>query len=122
MAEKGKVETFWQRWQGVRPERNDAILWEERDGTVILTVSRTDWLARFLRWLTARPLRRRIELDEIGSLVWKLCDGRHTVGEIAEELVQRYRLMKREALTSLAEFLTQLRRRGLVRWQEAKEG
>jgi hypothetical protein len=123
MAEKGKTEILWRRWQGVRPERNDAILWqEERDGMVILTVSRTDWLARFLRWLTARPLKRRIELDEIGSLVWKLCDGRHTVGEIAEELVQRYRLMRREALASLAEFLTQLRRRGLVGWQEAKEG
>ena len=116
-----QAETLWHRWQRVCPQRNGAIRWEERDGKVIITIARTDWLARFLRWLTARPLKRRIELDEIGSLVWKLCDGRHTVGEIAEELVQRYRLMRREALASLAEFLTQLRRRGLVGWQEAKE-
>jgi hypothetical protein len=51
-----------------------------------------------------------------------LCDGQHTVGDIAEELIRRYRLMRREAITSLAEFLSQLRRRGLVGWQEAKEG
>jgi hypothetical protein len=117
-----KAETLWHRWQRVRPHRNEAIRWEERDGTVIITIARTDWLARLLRWLIARPLKRRIELDEIGSLVWQLCDGQHTVGDIAEELIRRYRLMRREAITSLAEFLSQLRRRGLVGWQEAKEG
>lgn len=121
MRPKMTAEALWRHWQGVRPQRSDAVFWDERDGTVTLTVPRTDWVGRLLRWLTARPLKRRIELDEIGSLVWKLCDGQHTVGEIADALVQRYQLMRREALASLAEFLTQLRKRGAVRWEEAKE-
>ncbi|GBC99213.1 Coenzyme PQQ synthesis protein D [bacterium HR17] len=107
------------QWQQVRPLRADGVAWEERDGVVLITVRRNDWVARLVRWFSGRPLIRRIELDEIGSLVWSLCDGQHTVSDIADRLTARYQLMRREALASLVEFLTQLRRRRLVCWEEA---
>lgn len=119
MGHKAPAQNAERRWQQVRPLRAEGVRWEERDGTVVITVRRTDWVGRLWGWLSSRPPLRRIELDEIGSLVWALCDGHHTVGDIADALVARYQLLRREALASLTEFLTQLRRRGLVHWEEA---
>ncbi len=33
----------------------------------------------------------KIKLDPLGSLVWKLCDGEHTVGDILHELQNTFR-------------------------------
>lgn len=117
---QGKAkEQALQRWSRQRPCWADGVEWQNREGVVIIKVRRRDWLGRLMRWLTARDVRRQIELDEIASFVWSLCDGQHTVADIAEALMQRYQLLRREAMASLMEFLVQLHRRGLVRWEEA---
>ncbi len=110
----------WLEWQQRCPLRRDQVEWQEREGTVLLRLRRTDWLARLMSWLVSRPLYRQVELDEIGGLVWQLCDGAHTVGDIANALQQRYQLSRREAIASLIQFLEQLHRRGLIAWEEAK--
>ncbi len=62
--------------------------WEEgEDGRVRVLVPRYGdhppgrWLSRAL---SREPIR--VRLDETGSLVWKACDGRRTVTEIAASL------------------------------------
>ncbi len=32
----------------------------------------------------------KIKLDPLGSLVWKMCDGEHTVGDILQELQKTF--------------------------------
>jgi len=104
-----------------RPCRSEQVEWQQKGEKVLIKVRRSDWLGVLLRWLTSRPVHRQIELDEIGGFVWNLCDGFHSVADIAEELEQRYQLSRREALASLAEFLSQLQKRGLIRWEEDKK-
>ncbi len=110
----------WQEWQQRCPLRSDQVEWQEREGRVLLRVRRTDWVARLLSWLVSRPLYRQVELDEIGGLVWQLCDGTQTVSDIANALQQRYQLSRREAIASLIQFLEQLHQRELIVWEEAK--
>ncbi|WP_300158746.1 PqqD family protein [Solidesulfovibrio sp.] len=71
-------------------------------------------LARRLGLWDGKVLRRTVELDAMGSAVWRLIDGRRTAGEIAAALAGRYRLDPREAELAVAEFLRQLGRRGAV--------
>lgn len=60
------------------------------------------------------PQKKTLELDEIGSLVWSLIDGRHSVGAIAKTLGETYELEAREAELSTSTFLRELGRRGLI--------
>jgi len=71
-------------------------------------------LARRLGLWDGRALRKTIELDAMGSAVWRLIDGRRPAGDIAAVLAAHYKLDPREAELAVAEFLRQLGRRGAV--------
>lgn len=114
-------EKFLRQFIQRHPRRSEQVEWQQQGEKVIIKVRRSDWLGVLLRWLTSRPIQRKIELDEIGGLVWSLCDGFHSVAAIAEELELRYQLSRREALASLVEFLEQLQKRGLISWEEANK-
>lgn len=60
------------------------------------------------------PGERIINLDRIGSIVWELCDGDRTIGDIASYLVEKYKVMPEEAEISLNAYFNQLSRRGLI--------
>lgn len=114
-------EKIFHQFSQRKPRWFDQVEWQNWGEKVILKVRRSDWIASFLQWLVSRPIYRQIELDEIGSFVWQLCDGSHTIAEIAEALQKRYQLSRREAFASLAEFLNQLQKRGLIQMEEANE-
>jgi len=71
-------------------------------------------LAKRLGVWDGKVLRKTVELDAIGSFVWRMSDGRTTVGEIGAALAARYKLDADEARLAVAEFLRQLGRRGAV--------
>jgi hypothetical protein len=50
----------------------------------------------------------RIRLDEIGTLVWKNCDGQLSAQEIAEKLRERFGDKVEPAEDRLQQFITQL--------------
>lgn len=80
-----------------------------------------DVMRRFGMW-NGRPLTKTLELDELGSRVWDLVDGRRSAGEVARELAEAYGLFPREAETAVAAFLRELGRRGLVAFRPPGEG
>ncbi len=118
---------------GAKPVRNPAVQWELVDGKtgeeVLLTVPppKSAWLP-LLRIVAVVPNKeRRILLDEIGSFVWKRCDGETSVQEMCDALCGHYRLSYREGLVSLTTYLRQLGRRSLVafameRHEDAESG
>ena len=71
-------------------------------------------LARRFGLGDGRVLPRSLELDEMGSAVWRLIDGVRPAGDIAAGLAARYQLDTREAELAVAEFLRQLGRRGAI--------
>jgi len=98
------------------PVRNQAIEAEEtEDGEVRLVIPlRQTWWARLLAKVFYVPKTRRVALDEVGSFVWGLCDGKHNVRQIIQALCERYRLHRKEAEVSVVAYLRQLARKGII--------
>jgi hypothetical protein len=76
-------------WDHLAPVQ--VIEWEEVDGLVHLLVPRFGRgriAARLQRFLRQAPYR--VHLDDVGSFIWKRCDGRTRVDEIGRALRQEF--------------------------------
>ena len=100
----------------VVPVRNPLVQWERKDGEVLLTVPmRNDALARIARMIVRNvPGARQLSLDEVGSQVWELIDGRRNVNSVIEQISSTYKLTRREAEASVTLFLQMLAKRNLI--------
>ena len=60
-----------------RPTRNDSLRWEENDnGEVQVFIERQEtWKVRLLSKVFYIPKERKITLDEVGTEVWRMCNG-----------------------------------------------
>ena len=99
------------------PYANDAIKLEVRpDGSALASVpmQKPKWVDGPMGWFLPYSTHRRVELDEIGVVVLKLCDGKRKVEEIVEEFAKRHMLSWREAQICVLAFLRQIVERGLV--------
>ena len=101
---------------GVKPVRNPALDWRtEENETVIITVKRKEkTLEKIFGKIFPIPKFKRIRLDEVGSFVWKLCNGENTIDTIIKKLSSEYKLTKREALVSLLSYLRTLSSKNLI--------
>ncbi len=98
------------------PVRNELVLWEE-DGEGLVTLKiprRQDRVGRILSTFFAAPEHRQISLDELGSDVWRLCDGHRSLQQMVTVLADKYKLSRREVELSLSVFLRTLAKRRLV--------
>ena len=85
------------------PALRDGLIWETlEDGTVIVSVDEG---------------RVRV-LNEAGTLIWRMIDGRHTVQQMAESLSQEYDGLSVEAAErDVAQFVNGLAERGLISFE-----
>jgi hypothetical protein len=88
------------------------------DGKVTITESRQEetWLAKLLS-KGLEPGHNHIALDEVGSLVWSLCDGEHTVRQIAEAIAERFGDDYDPDSKRLAVFMLTMKQRGWLVWK-----
>ncbi len=100
----------------VRPLRNPTLEWKHNEeGNVVATLTRRAGLkGKVITFFLAVPEARPIVLDEVGSFVWDMCDGQHSVEQIVEALRQKYKLSRREVEISLNEYLRMLGKRGMI--------
>lgn len=95
------------------PVVNPGVHAEHDEHRIILKVRRlrgTGILARF----QPPVLEQRVKLDELGSFVYGLIDGKRTAREIIGAFERRYQVNRREAELSCAEFLKALARRNAI--------
>ncbi len=99
-----------------RPLRNPELEAEHTDdGEVSLRIPRRKvWWLNVLAKLGSVPDYRTIALDRVGSSVWDLCDGEHTVKELIGTLAQKHQLARKEAELSMVTYLRQLAERGII--------
>ncbi len=99
-----------------RPIRNPALAHHvNNEGYVVVTLPRReDTTGKLLSWVFMVPESRPVVLDEIGTMIWGLCDGKHSFADLAAALAERYSITSREAEVSLAEFLRRLGKRGMI--------
>jgi len=96
------------------PVRNEGVTAEETgDGCLKLTVRiprGTGFMARF----QPPVMERNVELDELGSFVFRQIDGQRTAAEILDAFADRYRVARREAELSCIAFLKSLAGRRVI--------
>ncbi len=102
------------------PVRHREVLEERLENGLLrlsVPVAVRPWIARLSIRLGASlpaPPRRRIELDRLGTEVWRRLDGTSTLREIAAAFAAEHRLPAREAEAAVARFVRELGRRGLI--------
>ena len=106
-----------------KPVRNDQIEWEEnKDKEVVVTLRRSDsWKIRILSKMFWVPEKRTIVLDEIGSEVWRMCDGRTNVRAMIKRLGDTHQLNAKESEISLLAYLKQLGQKRIMGFVVDKE-
>jgi len=100
----------------LRPVRNDAVIWQENAaGEAELNIPyRKDRFARVVAFIVHLPETRRVQLDEVGTFVWKLCDGNHTVDGIVREMARHYKMNRAEVEASVGRYLQMLAERRFI--------
>lgn len=91
------------------------LTWEEKNGEVVLIHAKE--LGRMERALMSvvggsEVLRR--PLGKMGSAVWRLCDGRHTVADICADLKERFGAEAEPVLKRVAAYLKMLAERNYI--------
>ena len=99
-----------------RPVRNPELAYlRQENGEIAITLRRRkDPLTRLLSLLFVVPRQKQIVLDDVGSDIWELCDGNHTVEQLIADIASKHKLEPREAEVSLTNYLRQLGRRRLI--------
>jgi len=95
--------------------------WYEEEGLIRLKVIKFE--GRLGKWLCNtlnKPNHIIVNLDEMGSFIWKRCDGKTTIGEILDELKESMgeRFEKEGMEPRSFFFLHMLRNQGFIVWRE----
>jgi hypothetical protein len=112
---------------GAIPVRNATVEWaretrdESQPNVALLRIPRrSDKFGNTIAKLFKLPDYRRLELDEIGSDVWEMCDGTISVDALTRAICTKYRLNRRQAEASVTAYLRMLAERRLVALKAAK--
>ena len=103
----------------VRPRR--LLAWRAEDGRCVLLRPRLG-ASRPGRWLAglAGDPYYRIRLDEVGSLVWKACDGRTSLAEIARSMRAAFGARVEPADERLARFVGRMLKGRMIAVEDAE--
>jgi len=105
----------------LKPVKNPVLTWEktrdEKTKEEIIEITfpfkKGKWLQLWSK-IYKIPDERRVALDKMGSFVWEKCDGERRVADIAQDLADKYKLVRQEAEISLSGYLQQLAKRGFI--------
>jgi Coenzyme PQQ synthesis protein D (PqqD) len=80
-------------------ERNTTILWRELDGEAVLL---------------SPSAGCSYNLNQVGTLIWKLLDGKHTPNDIAQAICEVYEVEEEQALSDVESIIADLRANDLL--------
>ena len=115
----------------LKPVRNPYLEWsnsEKGEVTITLKMKKTKKTKFFSKLFPSVPkeVTKKTTLDEVGSFVWNMCDGKHTIEEIVQKLSEKYKMMRQETEVALTTYIQQLSSRRfigvLVPKEKKKEG
>jgi len=102
------------------PVQNSEITTEvSTSGHLIIRypVALRPWIAKWLRRFkgTSPQIRyRKLQLDNLGTGVWQMIDGKRTVQDIIDDFAQIHQLPAAESESAVTQFLRDLGKRGLI--------
>ena len=101
-------------------ERSEVTL-ESGDIVIRYPVTMRPWMAKWIQRFKGPSPRvgsRKLQLDSLGTEVWKMIDGKRTVQNIVDAFAGAHQLEDREAETAVTQYLRDLGKRGLIGMQE----
>jgi len=99
-----------------RPVTNPTIKTEEsQDGmiTLVIPVDRSG-LPNLVSKSLSIPEQKKIQLDEVGSKVWRKIDGNTSISDLSRWMESEFKISQREAEVSLSTYFQKLTEKGLV--------
>ncbi len=102
------------------PVKNRAVMETDPDAEEMLLtypLRVRPWIGRILRGLgrtPADPPRKKLQLDPVGTRVWRLLDGERSVRAVIEAFRAEYDVDPKDAEIAVTRFLRELGRRGVV--------
>lgn len=92
-------------------------------GVVVIhyPVTMRPWMAKWVQRVKGTSPQtgsRKLQLDTLGTQVWKMIDGKRTVLDIVNAFAKTHQLESREAETAVTQFLRDLGKRGLIGMRE----
>lgn len=95
--------------------------WEERKGKVYLIFYHDKWIEKLARWLVKKSYVSDVELDDLGSSVWKLIDGKNTVYDLGKKLIDKYGDKCEPVYDRLTLYLRYLNRKGWISFERGNQ-
>ena len=106
------------------PVKNPQIAEEtDTEGELLLRyqVQVRPWFHGVVKRITGNGktvIERKLQLDHLGTSVWRMIDGRKNVAKITAEFQEQHQLDQREAEISVTAFFKELGKRGLLAMRE----
>ncbi|MBW1960756.1 MAG: PqqD family protein [Deltaproteobacteria bacterium] len=75
------------------------------------------WAASLIKRFGGSPhgtRNKKLQLDTLGTAVWKLIDGNRSVRDVIRVFSEQHQLHPREAEVAVTQFLRELGKRGLI--------
>ncbi|WP_084641414.1 PqqD family protein [Pseudodesulfovibrio hydrargyri] len=122
MFRKKRPEPTISRAEALRmvPMRNEAVaVTELPEGLVRLAypLAVKPWFGRLADkvglW-DGSPMTKTVELDEMGTFVWRHIDGERSVRDIAEAFAETYQVQPRESELAVTAFIKTIGQRGII--------
>lgn len=110
-----------QRYLSIYPIRNP-VKWKKVKDRIVLVYPKN--FTGFESWLHKRiggPGIIRRPLDELGSKIWLMCDGKHTIEYICTELDEQYHEDVEPVLDRVSKFLEILLKQNLIRLSPTRD-
>ncbi|MDI6856059.1 MAG: PqqD family protein [Candidatus Thermoplasmatota archaeon] len=96
-----------------------AVSWSLENGRVVIVVKKHfTKLEKFLQKYLKGPEYVKVPLDTLGSAIWLLCDGEHTIKDICDEMSKSYKEAIEPAVPRITKFLAMLLRRNFIRLEK----
>ena len=99
------------------PEKKHSTF-EEKSNKIYLVFHHDKLIEKLLQKLFKKPAITDIELDELGSEVWRLIDGKRNVLQIIEEMKEKFGEKCEPINERLILFIRYLNRRNWIRFKE----
>ncbi len=107
-----------EQWLRSIPRRVVEDFTRDSDGNIviILELKPKGIVSKILNYIsiTPPPRYKKIVLDKMGSRVWMLCDGKHSVEDIIKILVKETGFSRRNIELSIYNYLKTLIMKGLI--------
>ena len=91
--------------------------WCEREDKVYLRFTHDKTIEKIASWLTKRSNVSDVELDKMGTAVWKFVDGEKTVYEIGHKLLDTYGKECEPVYKRLSMYLRYLNKKGWIKFK-----